>query len=158
MALSQVPPLFKEEQGFDQPWLWGVMGLLFLTALYGAIEKQFSADTFIPLLGLSLLIYLLRCSKLMVEVQPGSVSLRFFPYHLKPKLIQISEIREAEALTYKPILQFGGWGLRRNWSGDTMYNTSGNRAVRITFKNNKKLWIGSQRAADLAREITQQIK
>jgi len=66
----------------------------------------------------------------------------------------ISDIETCESVTYRPIRDYGGWGIRysftkRSWA----YNITGNKGVEIKFKGGRKLLIGSQRADELAAAI-----
>jgi hypothetical protein len=101
---------------------------------------------------------LMAWSNLNVTVQPEAVSLRFAPYHRTVRRYPISSIESAVAVQYRPIADFGGWGLRRNRGGDVIYNVKGDRAVVLTFKDGKKLFIGSQRPDELAAEISKLLK
>ena len=93
--------------------------------------------------------------KLRVSLYPDKLFVSFRPFVNKPYLLD--EIESCEALTYRPIMDFGGWGVRyslkyRHWA----YNVSGNRGIVLKFTNGKKLLIGSQQADELANAITSQ--
>lgn len=63
------------------------------------------------------------------------------------KRIPISDIKEVEVITYRPLRQFGGWGIRCGWfRGERVccYSAKGNRGILITISNNRKFIIGSQ--------------
>lgn len=101
---------------------------------------------------------LMAWSNLNVTVQPEAVSLRFAPFHRTDRRYEISTIESAEAVQYRPIADFGGWGLRRNSVGNIIYNVKGDRAVVLTFKDGKKLFIGSQRSDEFASAVTKLLK
>ena len=59
-----------------------------------------------------------------------------------------------EARTYRPLLEYGGWGIRyapfgKGWA----YNVHGSQGVQLELTNGKRILIGSQRAEELARAI-----
>jgi hypothetical protein len=59
-----------------------------------------------------------------------------------------------EARTYRPILEYGGWGIRyspfaKGWA----YNVSGNQGVQLELASGKRILIGPQRAEELARAV-----
>jgi hypothetical protein len=59
-----------------------------------------------------------------------------------------------EARTYRPILEYGGWGIRYSPFGQgCAYNVSGNRGVQLELADGQRILIGSQRAEELARAI-----
>jgi len=72
------------------------------------------------------------------------ISVRFFPFVYKTKVFSFKEIDSVDVITYKPILEYGGWGLRRGKTG-LAYNVSGKQGVLITFKEAKKLFWGSHK-------------
>ncbi|MCS6858690.1 MAG: hypothetical protein NZT92_00035 [Abditibacteriales bacterium] len=45
--------------------------------------------------------------------------------------IPLSEIQSARAVTYKPLLEFGGWGIRFGRARKLAYSTQGNKAVEV---------------------------
>ena len=68
-----------------------------------------------------------------------------FPFH---------SIQKVEAVTYSPIMEYGGWGLRYGRKGKA-YNVSGNKAVFLTLCNEKNVLIGSQKHGELYFFINQ---
>ena len=58
-----------------------------------------------------------------------------------------------EARTYRPILEYGGWGIRYTMGRGWAYNVSGNQGVQLELASGKRILIGSQRAEELARAI-----
>jgi hypothetical protein len=66
--------------------------------------------------------------------------------------ILLSAVRSAEPIEYNP-LDYGGYGIRSGPRG-LAYIADGNRAVQLELNDGRKLLIGSQRPADLARAIT----
>jgi hypothetical protein len=88
-------------------------------------------------------------AKLTTRLDTTALYLRFFPFHLSCKKIDFDSIATVYARSYRPLGEFGGWGIR--WgSGGKAYNVSGNRGVQLLLKNGKKILIGSQRADELA--------
>ena len=163
--------LLREEQQFRQWWVW-----LFLSAVViGTIApfgpelvEDFREDkawrelpredkvgvvvvtsSIALALGVMALFWAL---KLVTEVREDGVYVRFFPLHLSFKRIDPGDLVTCEAVTYSPLGEFGGWGIR--WGRRSRaYNVSGNRGVRLTFADGKSLVIGSQEAQELAGAI-----
>jgi hypothetical protein len=63
------------------------------------------------------------------------------------------DLNECFARKYRPILEYGGWGIRCGWKGGRAYNVSGNEGVQLVFKNGKRLLIGSKEAYGLEAAI-----
>jgi hypothetical protein len=97
---------------------------------------------------------LIHFSKLITQVRPDGLYVRFVPFHLSFKKIDLAEVTNYQALTYRPILKYGGWGIRYTWKGRA-YNARGHRGVRLDFRNGKHLLIGSQRPEELVAAIDQ---
>jgi len=70
----------------------------------------------------------------MTEVRDDGVYFRFFPLHLSFHRIGLEEIVRFEVQTYRPIRDYGGWGIRYGWKGKA-YNVSGNRGVHSLTKS-----------------------
>jgi hypothetical protein len=151
--------LFEEVQAFRQPWLWGLLLAVFLLGAVGfgrdflsgpdkARSVAVPAVIFVLLWGgLCLFLYSLR---LTTRVDHRHLHVRFFP--LLRKSIPLEDIARWEARTYRPILEYGGWGLRYSWKGRA-YNVSGNRGVQLEIADGKRVLLGSQRPDELAAAI-----
>ena len=98
-------------------------------------------------IGFPLAFYWMR---LIVEVLDDSVSIHYVP--LTRTIILLSDIQDVEARTYKPLHEYGGWGVRRR-SNRRAYNVSGNRGVELTLHDGRIVMIGSQKAEELALAI-----
>lgn len=162
--------IFEEIQQFRQPWVWilvlpvSVFGVvLFLLILYSQLvlgkavgNHPIPNGTLIWFGPLMLIIFLsipvfLYYLKLTVQIDSQAIHVHFFP--LLKKDILISEIAEWKAREYKPLLEYGGWGVRWGPSGKA-YNVSGSWGVQLKFTNGKRLLIGSQRAQELEAAIS----
>jgi hypothetical protein len=160
MATQVEGVLFHEEQSFRQPWLWVMMpgSLLVMIAVVAVafIHDPAKAQSLIvpAVVAVPIIIgtiALLLFMKLTVQVEDGQLRVRFFP--LVKREIPVAEIARWEARAYRPILEYGGWGIRYGWKG-MAYNVSGKRGVQLEFTNGKRLLIGSQRPDELAAAIT----
>ena len=166
---SQTTALYHEEQCFRQPWLW-VLLLVLATCVAGIVVHGFytqlylnqpwgnrpMSDTALMIsgsvsmvitFGLSLLFYRL---KLITVVDNEGVHIRFFP--LGVKHVRFEQIQSCTARTYRPIREYGGWGIRFGKKG-MAYNVSGDRGVQLQLSHARPLLIGSQRADELASII-----
>jgi hypothetical protein len=94
---------------------------------------------------------LLLTMRLIVEVHPGHISIRYVP--LLRRRIPTAEIAHFRARSYRPILEYGGWGIK-GWSrGRIAYNVRGNRGVELELRDGRQVMIGSQRADELEEAL-----
>jgi hypothetical protein len=161
--------IFREVQQFRQPLAWVPLvavlvvtlsifgwGALFAPNSPGAGKEKLVA---LVILGVGVLVvgglaYLFYLLNLTTEVRTDGLYVRYYPFQLSFKKIPLDKVRTFYATTYRPILQYGGWGLRYGLTG-TAYNVGGNRGVKIEFIKGRHLLIGSQRAEELAYALEQ---
>jgi hypothetical protein len=169
MANPTPAVLWREQQRFNQPWLWLIVFSMAVLVcwifgqpllpnhlpnsqdpplLLAAVFVAFTA------LVMPLLIYLCR---LTTEVRSDVLLVQFFPFHTRPVRIEYGTITACHAVQYNPLLDYGGWGLRYGLGGRA-YNVSGNLGVRLEFSSGPALLIGSQHPMDLAAAIETAVK
>ena len=88
----------------------------------------------IPILVFLLLFFI----KLEWEFTESDFRYRFFPFIIKERIIQYSDIQNMSVMKINPLLEFGGWGLRRGQLGKA-YTTDGNLIIHIELKSGQKL-------------------
>jgi hypothetical protein len=66
--------------------------------------------------------------------------------------IPLKNVARAYARTYRPLREYGGWGIRYGFDGKA-FNMRGNQGVQLVLQNGEKVLIGSQRPAELAEAI-----
>ena len=154
---------FEEEQSFSQIWMWIIVAAGAILVWYFFLQQIVFGNPmddppppdWIPWLvwilvgvGMPALFFTLR---LHVYVYRRHIYIRFRPF--VSRRIHLSEIRSCAARTYRPIWEYGGWGIRwrpkRGWA----YNVSGKEGVQLVLTNGKKILIGSGRAEELAVAI-----
>lgn len=168
--------IFKEEQKFGQPWIWMIIipvnmaSLLFF--VYGFNEQLVKGESFgdnpmpdagliiagivtlISVIGLTILFYTM---KLVVEIRKDGVYYRYPPMIQKFQKIDKDEIEQVEVREYKPITEYGGWGIKQSSKKfGKAYNVKGKIGLQLYLKNGKKVLFGSQRKAaigDAARRM-----
>ena len=86
-------------------------------------------------------------AKLRVKINKQGIFYQFFPFHFKSHQINFDEIKTMQAITYSPIKDYGGWGIRYSFRG-TAYNVFGNKGIQIELKSGKRILFGSQRAEE----------
>lgn len=159
--------IYREEQRFAGWLRWLVnitMAAAVLLSVF-ALRKEFAGqnppDTprlitaVIAGIGVPILIAVLFFSlKLETEVRSDGLYVRYIPMHIHFRRFTPDDLSECYARQYKPIREYGGWGIRCGLFGrGRAYNVSGNKGVQLVFNNGKKLLIGSQRAEELEQAI-----
>ena len=165
--------LFKEEQKFGSMPLYLSMGVIFtipiiffLYAFYQQFvlkqpwgDKPMSDTGLVLTAGLVFIVlivsgFLLFSSKLLVEVTNGNLYFTYKPFIHKPVIYTISDIERYEIRKYKPILEYGGWGVKQGKkSVGKAYNVRGNIGLQLYLTNGKKVLIGTQRGDALLRAM-----
>jgi hypothetical protein len=138
---------FRETQRFRQPWVWVI--LVSITGFNTFIAATKDAPWWgaaVPAVVLVLFAFL----TLTTEVRDGKVKASFGPFARRE--FDVRDIENAEAITYRPLRDYGGWGIRRGRKG-WAFNVSGNRGVLLHLRDGKTLMIGSQRSEELAAAI-----
>ena len=97
--------------------------------------------------------------KLETEVRSDGLYVRFYPFHIRYKKFTPKDLAEFYSRTYKPIREYGGWGIRCSFTGKgKAYNVSGNKGLQLVLTNGKKLLIGSRKPDELVAAIAQILK
>ena len=159
-------PVYREVQRFRQPWIWvivlGLAGLVWCAAVSRLVlHRPFGTRPMPDIvlaafwvafgIGLPALFFF---GRLVTEVHDDGICIRFSPFHRRPRRIALFDVRRCGVRTYRPVRDYGGWGIRRG-SGGTAYTVSGSRGVEIELSNGERILIGSRRADELCEAIEQ---
>lgn len=98
--------------------------------------------------------------KLEVWIDLEGIHYRFFPLIRKNILISKAEIQRYEIRKYKPIIDYGGWGVRRGFGRkwQRAYNVSGNIGLQLYLTNGKKVLFGTQRSQAILYAMDEMMK
>jgi hypothetical protein len=150
---------FREEQRFE--WFWTAMfcvpALIVGYGLYRVVwlkQPLISGSLLWPAFVVSLVVavWFLRL-KMVTEVRDEGLFVDFV-WLWPERTIPWDQIRSVEARTYRPIRDFGGWGVR--WAArGIVYHARGNRGARLVLASGERVLIGSQRTDELARAIAE---
>lgn len=157
--------LFQEEQRFRQWWIRAAVAGMAVFSWFDFVSRflvrrppgnrpaprrMTVLERLLSGIGLP---WLLRITRLAVEVRRDGLHYRFYPFHLHWHRIAREEVVRAEARTYRPLLEYGGWGIRWGWKGGKAYTVSGNRGVQLTLRDGRKVLFGSRRPEELAAAL-----
>jgi len=167
------PVRYREEQRFRQPWIWALILPLSVGTIgffsWAMVEQlvrgrpvgdQPMPDLMLMILGplfillMAGLVWLMWAARLVTEVRDDGVHIRFYPFHRGFHGFLWEEIESFEARTYRPIMEYGGWGIRWGASGRA-YNVSGNRGLQLAVKGgrSRRVLVGTQRPEELATAV-----
>jgi hypothetical protein len=166
MMLQENSIIYREQQKFALWLRWLVylsMGLSVVISVFALIKASAGENSqetleivlgFVVGIGVPIAITtLFLLLKLETEVRPDGIYVRYFPFHIRFKRFRLEDLSEYYARRYKPIREYGGWGIRYSLRNGKAYNTSGNHGVQLVFTNGKKLLIGSQKPDELEAAI-----
>lgn len=161
--------MFDEIQRFRQRWLWLLLIIISITSIaifgYGVVEQLVFGRPWgdRPISDISLLItsaaviafillmlYLFYVLRLITHVDAKGIYIRFYPF--PGKRIDYPKVESCKARTYRPLAEYGGWGIKYGRSGKA-YNICGKRGAQLVMKDGKRILIGSQHADELSRTI-----
>jgi hypothetical protein len=154
-TLQPAALVFREEQYFDWRVYALVAALEALTGLafvHGHVwSLEFALGLFIGLAFLMFLIVFLLY--MTTEVTPTDIRVWFGWIPTYRRIVPIGAVRGIEVVTYRPIADYGFWGIRARRDGERALIARGNRGVRLELEGGSRLLIGSQHPESLARAI-----
>lgn len=152
--------LFKEEQQFRQWWyivtvLAATVPVIFFS-MYSLIQQVVSGipvgDNPAPkgvhvgiIVFLTALLWLYYSLKLQIWIDQDGIHYSFFPLILKTRMISFGEIQRYEIRKYRPIIEYGGWGIKKSFKWGRAYNVSGDTGLQLYLNNGKKVLFGTQK-------------
>lgn len=155
-------PLFHETQRFRQWWLVFLVGGIVLL-MWGTFIQQIGRGRPVGnnpmsdwgvwvlwlLLGIGLPVVFSR-ARMETTVYPDRIDIHLWP--LARRIIPAADIASVAARDYRPLREYGGWGIR-GFGSNRAYNVSGDQGVELALTNGNRVLIGSQRPEALATAI-----
>ena len=157
-------PVFREDQTYAR-WVYllaaaaffGVVGAQMAEGLSTGVWKGGWALAGINALtvgGGLLVLNLLYMSTEVTRTELVVTMGRFFP--LYRRRVALADITEVRAVTYRPLRDAGGWGIRwGRFEGNrcAFLNARGDQGVFLLLQNGKRLIVGSQNAGALEAAV-----
>jgi len=141
--------LYREFTGWA-PWvyilLWGAIG----GSAFGAASAG-SLWVGALSLGSAALIHVVF-GGLLVTVERDKIRVGLGRLRLLKTSIEFSNIRTLESVTYRPLKEFGGWGLRGRGE-KRAWTARGNEAVLIRTRDGRRIYVGSDEPSKLEEHI-----
>ena len=148
---------FSETQKFRQWWLWLIIVASLAVPVIityfnlpanstGKKIRDMAIGAAVP----CLIILLFLSTKLKTQINETGVAYRFVPFHLKTFKIEWTEIEKAYIRKYRPLPEYGGWGMRAGLGGlGRAYNVSGNIGLQLQLTSGKKILFGTQKPDEI---------
>lgn len=165
--------LFKETQQFRQWWyivlILGATVPVMVMCIYTLYQQMIRGiqvgDSPAPD-GVLIVVFFVLCLmlwiwfslKLEVWIDRNGIHFRFFPLIYKERIISKEEIQRFEIRKYNPIINYGGWGLKRSFKWGKAYNVSGNIGLQLYLTNGKKVLFGTQRSQAINYAMEEMMK
>lgn len=138
---------YNETQKFNQWWIKLILIIPFITVISGIVlgdpESAKSLYLYVSFGVLGLLSALFYFTKLETKMDETGIKVRFSPFQRTWYFVAWDELDEVYVRKYKPILEYGGWGLRFSLSHGKAFNVSGNMGLQLVLKSGKKFLIGT---------------
>ena len=160
-------PVFREDQTYAR-WVYLLTAAAFFGMIFAQMAEGLSTGVWKggwPLAGINALticggLLVLNVLYMSTEVTRTDIVVTmgwFFPVYRRR--VALADITEVRAVTYRPIRDAGGWGIR--WgrfegSRCAFLNARGDRGVFLELRSGKRLIIGSQNAGALAEAVSRE--
>lgn len=168
-----VKVFYTEKQTFGSLSLYLSMGAIYLASVlifgYGIYQQIYLKEPWgskpmgdsgllvasvLVLVILMVSAYLLFGSSLVTIVDRDSLKIVFWPYFRKHKIFDRSNIEKFEIREYKPLKEYGGWGVKIGLKGKSVaYNVRGKVGLQLYMKDGKKVLVGTQRGDALLHSM-----
>lgn len=137
--------IFKEDQYFRQWWLWLILIITILGVLLPLLvgfEKKSSFSVILAIVITSLIVLLFIFTHLHTRIDQKGISAHFKPFPFFKRFYKWTEIDSIEVRTYKPVSEYGGWGVR-GFGKAKAYNVKGYKGIQIVSKSKERFLIGT---------------
>src|SRR5699024_7561287 len=107
--------------------------------------------------GLLVLVTLIFITnRLDTLIKKDGIYVQFFPFQWKFRYYSWAAIKECRYTRYKTSASIAGIGLRFGlFSNQTAYNISGKEGIRLTFQEEKPVFIGTKNPKEMAAVIAE---
>lgn len=144
---------FYEIQKFNKWYIRLILLIPILIFIGGIITGKLEGEEKIPMIVSVVVVVfifvLFIFTKLETRIDEAGITIRFFPFQRIYYYVKWDEVSEVSVRTYKPIREYGGWGIRYSLKNGKAYNVSGNKGLQLTLVSGKKFLIGTQKPEQL---------
>ena len=147
---------FYEIQKVRAVWVW----VIIIIALYAIILPVITGilSTLFNIILISIgfgFFWLFYKMYLLTVINEDGIQIKFSPF--TDFIIPFNKIKDYKIREYRPIIDYGGWGIRFNKSGKA-YTVSGKIGLQIDLSNGKSILIGTQKPDVLLYSVNKNFK
>lgn len=146
--------VFEEKQRMRQWWILIITLGVVVFSTYALLHQLITGEgvgtnppplvfMFVVELLMIWLLYFIWRMELHVRIDAAGIHYKFWPF-FGWRHRNWAELKSAEVLQYKPLLEYGGWGLRLGLKG-WAYNIAGNKGIQLEFRAGGQLLLGTQK-------------
>lgn len=152
---------YQETQRFNNTWHYvlflAIIGLTIGTATFNYFYMESTRSSIIGGFSSFAIVCILWFSmKLKTRIDTTGIHYRYTPFHLKERTLNWNEIQTVEIKEYRPLQDYGGWGIRFKGFdfNNILLNVAGTKGIHVHLKSGKRIMIGTQQPyeADQALE------
>ena len=138
-------------------WLAGLATVLIVGVPLGMplVRENMTATLALTLAAPLAVLAWLMCMRLETEVRDEGLWIRFRAGWFA-RTYSWNRIERAEAVEYRPLREFGGWGIRRG-RREWAWIIWGKQAVRLHLRDGSTFLVGSAESERLASAITERL-
>lgn len=162
-------PIFTEVQRFKKWWHYLIVGtpLLFIAgvgivtsvSITPAEAPQPLLTIILSFLFMALIFVWFMFLKLETVISEEGIDVKFHGIPFCKRHIAWSEIKRISIITYSPLSDYGGWGVRYGMAGNGWcYNVSGDKGIKLFYKDDKPFLIGTQQSEEARKTIEHYFK
>lgn len=152
----QRTPIYKESSSWSG-WIlvvfWGSMFVAMAAVSLspgGSEQERFWG---LVVLGVTAVAVQLLVAGLSVRLYRDHLVVGLGSVGLISKKVRYDQIVRTESVTYNPIREFGGWGVRRGKDRRKVWSARGNHAVVFHMRDGTRLYVGSDAPHRLEERI-----
>lgn len=158
---------FKEEQNFRKWWHFVIAGfpVIIISVMFFLIQLdlvQTKNNQKEPLFFLLLILFIALIFvwflflKLETTINEKGILVNYRGIPFCKRNIPWEEISSISIITYSPLTDYGGWGVRYSLSGNGWcYNVAGEDGIKLFTTNKKPFLIGTQKKEEAEKIIKQ---
>jgi hypothetical protein len=135
---------YRETQ-YAPAWVWTLLGGIGAISGYIGYRAAIAAGAKVGWAawpGVAVVLVMIALSRMTTRVDGDGLTVVYGLLPIYTKRVEFADIVSAEAETYHPLREFGGWGIRGMGKSKAL-TMHGNRGVRMTLRNGDRLLIGS---------------
>lgn len=96
--------------------------------------------------------------QLRTRITEEAIEVRWGYLEVIKKRILHGDVERAETVTYSPLKEFGGWGIRLGGKKKLAWTVRGNRALLLHLKDGTRFYLGSEKPERMLQWLTSAAK